>query len=74
PSYFDNSGYFSRTKLFSYSNGVYFDRINDATLTFNTTKNPDFEKTKQEAVNAWQTELEKVYVEGGTDELNPIFY
>ncbi|CAG8753683.1 6356_t:CDS:2, partial [Cetraspora pellucida] len=34
----------------------------------------DFEKTKQEAVNAWQTELEKIYVEGGTDELRTIFY
>ncbi|CAG8467081.1 6511_t:CDS:2, partial [Dentiscutata heterogama] len=34
----------------------------------------DFEKTKQEAVKAWQTELEKIYVEGGSDELKTIFY
>ncbi|CAG8514700.1 1053_t:CDS:10, partial [Cetraspora pellucida] len=34
----------------------------------------DFEKTKQEAVNAWQKELEKIFVEGGTDELKTIFY
>ncbi|CAG8446786.1 2939_t:CDS:10, partial [Dentiscutata heterogama] len=36
--------------------------------------NWDFETTKQEAVKAWQTELEKIYVEGGTDDLKTIFY
>ncbi|CAG8540581.1 5382_t:CDS:2 [Racocetra fulgida] len=34
----------------------------------------DFEKTKHEAVKAWQTELGKIQVEGGTDELKTIFY
>ncbi|CAG8843517.1 696_t:CDS:2, partial [Gigaspora margarita] len=34
----------------------------------------DFESTKQEAVKAWQTELEKIYVKGGTDDFKPIFY
>ncbi|CAG8792682.1 21440_t:CDS:2, partial [Gigaspora rosea] len=34
----------------------------------------DFEKTKQEAINAWQTELEKIFVEGGTDDFKTIFY
>ncbi|CAG8763096.1 15568_t:CDS:10, partial [Racocetra persica] len=34
----------------------------------------NFEKTRQETVNAWQTELEKIYVEGGTDEFKTIFY
>ncbi|RIB12655.1 Glycoside Hydrolase Family 92 protein [Gigaspora rosea] len=34
----------------------------------------NFEKTMQEAVKAWQMELEKIYVEGGTDDLKTIFY
>ncbi|CAG8773649.1 7401_t:CDS:2, partial [Racocetra fulgida] len=34
----------------------------------------DFEKTRHEAVKAWQTELGKIQVEGGTDELTTIFY
>ncbi|CAG8706784.1 6093_t:CDS:10, partial [Gigaspora margarita] len=34
----------------------------------------DFENTKQEAINAWQTELEKLFVEGETDEFKTIFY
>ncbi|CAG8461093.1 2129_t:CDS:10 [Racocetra persica] len=34
----------------------------------------DFERTKHEAVKAWQTELGKIQVEGGTDELKTIFY
>ncbi|KAF0543576.1 glycoside hydrolase family 92 protein [Gigaspora margarita] len=34
----------------------------------------DFENTKQEAINAWQTELEKIFVEGETDEFKTIFY
>ncbi|CAG8503637.1 13364_t:CDS:2 [Racocetra fulgida] len=34
----------------------------------------NFEKTVQETVNAWQTELEKIYVEGATDDFKTIFY
>ncbi|CAG8496584.1 18758_t:CDS:2 [Racocetra fulgida] len=65
-------------RISEYSDGTtYFNSINvDQACKSAESEIPDwdFEKTKQEAVNAWQTELEKIDVDGGTDDLKTIFY